>query len=577
MKKLLKNLLILIFAISFNALSQVPQGFNYQALARDASGVILSSQSVVFRISIIQGTISGSSVYSETHSVTTNQFGLVNFVIGSGVLVNGNFSSIDWAQGPYFVQIELDANSSGSFVTMSTTQLLSVPYAQYAAKSGNPILKSGIGISIQNDTIKNIGDISNQNEIQFLSISNDSLKLSQTNGGISLSNIIPALQSGSYVLSNNPTPPSGYSFTGKVEAEDCNQIVKLDTYYDQSYIDTLLGSSMFSYYKFLAVGNEIYGAGCYVAGNQKVKKFIKYNPITNDWNELPAFSKPRVGFSFISLNNKIYVIGGDSNLFQSNNHAPVPYVEEYDLNSNSWLLKADMPTSRILSVTNTINNKIYVIGGVISFNSQWLPAYANEVFDPLSNIWTQKANTPNFINVNIPAVKSSNSFFVKCYTDNSQTSQRTLRYNFTTDNWQIIQDPPNEYDPVYSLQCAGIQYADNKLSGIFYTQGFGTIYELDTLTNLWQQSYQSMMQPDYYIIKSNLCLISGFEGGTPSRVIKSYYSKNGALLCSNFLRNSPNVVLENSDNFYIISDGGPNKLGLSKYLQPNLIYKHIKN
>jgi hypothetical protein len=169
---------------------QAPQSFNYQAVARDAGGALLSNQAVSFRISLLQGSATGTSAYTETHAVTTNPLGLVNFAIGGGTVVSGNFATINWANSPYFAQVELDAANNGTYVVMSTTQLLSVPYAQYAEKSGNPMLHAGSGIAIQNDTIKNTGDISNTNELQTLSFSNDSLHLSNGGGSMPSSNFI---------------------------------------------------------------------------------------------------------------------------------------------------------------------------------------------------------------------------------------------------------------------------------------------------------------------------------------------------------------------------------------------------
>lgn len=119
--------------------SQAPQSFNYQAVARDASGAVLSNQAVSFRISLLQGSATGTSTYTETHAVSTNILGIVNFAIGGGTVVSGNFATINWLQGPYFAQIELDANNSGAYVLMSTSQLLSVPYALYSATSGSSI------------------------------------------------------------------------------------------------------------------------------------------------------------------------------------------------------------------------------------------------------------------------------------------------------------------------------------------------------------------------------------------------------------------------------------------------------
>jgi uncharacterized protein (TIGR02145 family) len=140
MKKiLLITSLILSIALlkSSNVFSQAPQGFNYQAVARDASGQSLVNKSVMFRISLLQGSISGTAVYAETQATTTNQFGLITLNIGSGTVVSGTFASINWAGGPYFIKVEMDAAGGTSFQSMGTSQLLSVPYAQYAVKAGN--------------------------------------------------------------------------------------------------------------------------------------------------------------------------------------------------------------------------------------------------------------------------------------------------------------------------------------------------------------------------------------------------------------------------------------------------------
>jgi hypothetical protein len=134
--------LLIIFCIIANqfinsAKAQAPQSFNYQAVARDASGAVISNKAVSFRISLLQGSATGASAYTETHAVTTNLLGLVNFAIGGGTVVSGNFATINWAQGPFFAQVELDAANNGTYVVMSTTQLLSVPYANFSNKAEN--------------------------------------------------------------------------------------------------------------------------------------------------------------------------------------------------------------------------------------------------------------------------------------------------------------------------------------------------------------------------------------------------------------------------------------------------------
>ncbi|HJW28621.1 MAG TPA: tail fiber domain-containing protein, partial [Saprospiraceae bacterium] len=91
-----------------------------------------------------------------------------------------NLNNVDWANHQYFLEVELKTNASSDYVSMATTQLLSVPYAMYAAKSGST-LTGGTGIQVQNGVINNTGDVSNTNELQTLSLSGNQLSISDGN------------------------------------------------------------------------------------------------------------------------------------------------------------------------------------------------------------------------------------------------------------------------------------------------------------------------------------------------------------------------------------------------------------
>ena len=125
MKKITHSLVMITIAIT--VLAQAPQALKYQAVARDNGGNILANQNVSFQISILQGSAGGTSVFVETHTATTNDFGLVNFEVGNGVLVSGDFSTIGWGDDTYFLQIEMDENGGTNYQLMGTSQLLSVP------------------------------------------------------------------------------------------------------------------------------------------------------------------------------------------------------------------------------------------------------------------------------------------------------------------------------------------------------------------------------------------------------------------------------------------------------------------
>ena len=133
MKKYLLSLTLLLLSLSINA--QAPQGFNYQATVRNASGDLILNQNITFRLSILQGSVTGDSRFTEEHSVQTDDLGQIAIVIGEGTTTQGVFSEIDWSTGNYFLSIELDTGNG--FISQGTTQFLSVPYALYAKSSGN--------------------------------------------------------------------------------------------------------------------------------------------------------------------------------------------------------------------------------------------------------------------------------------------------------------------------------------------------------------------------------------------------------------------------------------------------------
>jgi uncharacterized protein (TIGR02145 family) len=124
--------------IAGNLCAQAPHAFNYQAIIRDAGGQPIANQAIGLKIGILKTSAKGPIVYSETHYVETNTYGLVNLAIGSGTVEEGNFSAINWGNDNYFIKVEVDEIGGSNFRTISTTQLLAVPYALYAVTSGNP-------------------------------------------------------------------------------------------------------------------------------------------------------------------------------------------------------------------------------------------------------------------------------------------------------------------------------------------------------------------------------------------------------------------------------------------------------
>lgn len=130
MKKII-TILASVFMTAL-AIAQSPEKMSYQAVIRNNSDVLLTNQTVSMQISILQGSASGTAVYVETHSPTTNANGLASLEIGTGTIVSGNFSIIDWANGPYFIKTETGLAGGTNYFITGTSQLLSVPYALHA-------------------------------------------------------------------------------------------------------------------------------------------------------------------------------------------------------------------------------------------------------------------------------------------------------------------------------------------------------------------------------------------------------------------------------------------------------------
>jgi hypothetical protein len=114
----------------------VPNGMSYQAIARELGGGEIVNQTLTVKIGILEGTVDGTLLFEELHTVTTNPYGLFTLVIGQGV-PSGNapleaLTDISWSAGPHFMRVDVDTPFSTGFEFLGVTQLLTVPYAYHA-------------------------------------------------------------------------------------------------------------------------------------------------------------------------------------------------------------------------------------------------------------------------------------------------------------------------------------------------------------------------------------------------------------------------------------------------------------
>jgi hypothetical protein len=136
MKKIYTIITLILLTIS--AFSQAPEKMSYQAIVRNSSNTLVQSSPIGIKVSILQGSVTGTEVYVETHTTQTNQNGLLNIEIGGGTIVTGIYQNgIFWAGGPYFIKTEIDPLGGSTYTISNTSELLSVPFSNYAHVSGN--------------------------------------------------------------------------------------------------------------------------------------------------------------------------------------------------------------------------------------------------------------------------------------------------------------------------------------------------------------------------------------------------------------------------------------------------------
>lgn len=250
MKKF-RHILIILLLINASLLkAQAPQGFKYQTSVRDNSGNLLANKLVAIKLSLIKDSAYGTTVYSEKFNVSTNDFGIANLNVGSGSVLQGTFASINWNTGSFFLKIDMDMNNGTNFQYMGTSQLLSVPFAMYATKSGSSVddgdkdptneiqtlSVAGNKLNLSQANQVNI-DADTTNELQQLTLTNDSLKLSKNGGITSLSRYMDNTDSQTLSLQGRTlsiTRGNSLVLTGAIDldADPTNELQKVTLHGD---------------------------------------------------------------------------------------------------------------------------------------------------------------------------------------------------------------------------------------------------------------------------------------------------------------------------------------------------------
>jgi len=158
--------------ITASVFAQTPEKMSYQAVVRNSTDQLVTNQGIGMQISILQTTSTGTAVYVETHNTTTNANGLVTIEIGNGIVVSGDFTTIDWANDTYFIKTETDPTGGTAYTITGTSQLMSVAYALHAKTAESiegeinetdPVYTASQAANIDASDITNLGNLSGTN------------------------------------------------------------------------------------------------------------------------------------------------------------------------------------------------------------------------------------------------------------------------------------------------------------------------------------------------------------------------------------------------------------------------------
>jgi len=194
----------------------------------------------------------------------------------------------------------------------------------------------------------------------------------------------------------------------------------------------------------VVVNEKLYILGGYGRGSY-LSNVILYNPKAGVWKKNTDMNHLRSYFSSTVLDGKIYAIGGigGNNLGLGG----LDSVESYDPANDTWTLESKMSVPRVDASAVSLNGKIYVMGGFDNLIGRSTFYDSMEVYDPATKTWSSKAKMPELrcdheavaLNGYIYVIGGSKAVY------NSATGQykiemtdKVLRYNPSTDTWSTV-------------------------------------------------------------------------------------------------------------------------------------------
>jgi hypothetical protein len=351
MKKLFLLLAIcnLQFVICNCLHAQSPQSFKYQSVVRDGTGALAINRIISIRTSILAGTATGSSVYTETQTLSTNDYGVVSLNIGAGTVVSGSFATISWGSTDYFVKTELDITGGSTYIFMGTSQILSVPYALYAQTAG---------VSTTDH------DTSATNELQTLSVAGHNLSISSGNTvALPPPQTVSIIGDSLHISSGNTIYLSG---AVDLDSDPTNELQNLSLNHDSLTINRTNSTVVFPHDNDRDSTNEIQNLS--IAG--RVISLTKANSITlndNDsTNEIQQLSINQ-GTIHITKGNSISL--PDSSATNELQNLSISGGTVGITNGNTILLPDSSATNELQNLSITNDNLYISQGNSVFLNS----------------------------------------------------------------------------------------------------------------------------------------------------------------------------------------------------------------
>ena len=447
-----KLFFIMVFSIfSLTSLyAQTPQAINFQAIARDANGNPMVNTNLCIRLSVIDSAAGGAISYQELRALQTNAHGSFSFQIGvnPNFITAGTFQDIDWATGNKYLKIDYDPANTFTFnLSLGTVKFATVPYAFVAetvmfidatgAQDGDVLVynsasgkfepsalaetnyTAGTGISIDGNTINNIGDLSDTNEIQTLSLSDDTLSLS--NGGGSV--ILPAAPT--YTAGSGITL-DGNTINNIGDLSDTNEIQILSLSDDTLSLSNGGGS-------VILPAAPTYTAGSGITINENT---IIANDIS-DTNEIQILSliddtlSLSNGGGFVKLPSELQTISiSNDTLFLSNGgFVKLPSV----VNRLQAPTVIAQDASPIQPFAATLNGTVNANNLMTTVVFEWgaTAAYGNTV-TPTQSPVTGTSDVP--VSVTLAGLQSATTYYFRIKAQNAVNVVYSSDMSFTTEN-----------------------------------------------------------------------------------------------------------------------------------------------